>query len=532
MKYDKCKICNEPVTIRSMAMHLKWSHKIKTEEYVKLYGEFRPKKLNEINIKNKSTFKCKICNEIMMHQRQLFYHLTKHHKNISREEYILKHYYNNVKPLCKCGCGGETNFLPSGIDNNFYAKYIKGHWDWIVPGYNNHNEATKDIIRQASKNRANKERTEFGYQKMHSPETLANNRHNDKLKYSELLIQKYNIELTNPFDIYSSTHPGNYFKFRCLGCKITWQQKSRIPNCQKCNPPSHLEISSEEKEIQDIILSYYPLAEFNVRHVIPPYELDIYIPELKLAIEYNGLYWHSEDKGKHKYYHLNKTIMCRDSGIQLIHIFSDEWLNNKDIVKSRLYNILNVTPNKLYARKCVIKEIDVKCKTPFLNNNHIQGTDKSKIKLGLYNNDELVSVMTFGAPRVAMGNKNKIYNKDDYELIRFCNKINTNVVGGASKLFKYFINNYKPQSIFSFADNRWSNPTNNVYLKLGFNLKSESKPGYWYTKNFKQRYHRFNFSKNRLKAMGHMEGTESQIMSSLKYEKIWDCGVSRFEWTL
>ena len=177
-----------------------------------------------------------------------------------------------------------------------------------------------------------------------------------------------------------------------------------------------------------------------------------------------------------------------------------------------------------------MKILRSKVKKEFLELNHLQGDTISSKNYGLYYNDELVSVMTFGAPRIAMGNKNKIYNKDDYELIRFCNKINTNVIGGASKLFKYFIDHYQPQSIFSFADNRWSNPINNVYLKLGFNLKSESKPGYWYTKNFKQRYHRFNFSKNRLKLMGHMEGTESQIMSSLKYEKIWDCGVSRFEW--
>ena len=310
----------------------------------------------------------------------------------------------------------------------------------------------------------------------------------------------------------------------------TWQQKTRIPNCQKCNPPSYLEVSSEEKELQTLILSLYPNAEFNVRHIISPYELDIYIPELKLAIEYNGLYWHSENKGKHKHYHINKTIMCRDIGIRLIHIFSDEWVNKKDIVKSRLYNILNKISTKIHARKCIIKEIDIKTKTLFLNENHIQGSDRSQIKLGLYYGNLLVSTMTFGTPRVAMGNKNKKYIEGEYELIRFCNKININVIGGASKLFKHFIKTYKPISIFSFADNRWSTPDKNLYLTLGFNKTSESDPGYWYTKDYLHRHHRFNFSKNRLKAMGFNEGTESQIMKNLKYERIWDCGVSRFEW--
>ena len=106
----------------------------------------------------------------------------------------------------------------------------------------------------------------------------------------------------------------------------------------------------------------------------------------------------------------------------------------------------------------------------FLNNNHIQGNDKSQIYLGLYYNEELISVMTFGSPRIAMGNKNKNYNKNSYELIRFCNKLNTNVVGGASKLLKYFIKNYKPEHIFSFADLRWSNPNQNLYINIGKNI--------------------------------------------------------------
>lgn len=510
-------------------MHFKWTHNIKTNDYIKIHGEFRTKKINEDIDKTKSEIKCQICNTPMMHQQQLFYHITTKHKEISKEEYVIKYYNNNIRSLCLCGCGKETKFKPQGKNNKYFNSYIKGHWDWIIPGYNTHNEATKDIIRQASKDRANHEKLTLGFQKMHSPETLLNNRNNDKIKYSYNIKQKHNIELLNLEEIYSSSHPGNYFKFKCLGCLTTWQQKTRIPNCQKCNPPSYLEVSSEEKELQTLILSLCPNAEFNVRHIISPYELDIYIPELKLAIEYNGLYWHSENKGKHKHYHINKTIMCRDIGIRLIHIFSDEWVNKKDIVKSRLYNILNKISTKIYARKCVIKEIDIKTKTLFLNENHIQGSDRSRIKLGLYYGDLLVSAMTFGIPRVAMGNKNKKYIEGEYELIRFCNKININVIGGASKLFKHFIKTYKPISIFSFADNRWSAPDKNLYLTLGFNKISESDPGYWYTKDYLHRHHRFNFSKNRLKAMGFNEGTESQIMKNLKYERIWDCGVSRFE---
>jgi len=534
-----CQICNTNQTPRSMAMHLRWEHKIKTQDYVKKYGEFIPKKINQNNLKNNSQYKCKICNKSMMHNRQLMYHLTKHHPEISQEDYIVKFEFNGIHPICACGCGQPTQFLlANNVINNkgnsiegYFRKYIKGHWDWIVPGFNTHNEYTKDLIKQASTKRAQKEIDELGYQKMHSPEVLEKSRQKDKITYIQKIESDYNITLTNPEEIYTSSKPSNYFKFKCLKCLNEWKQKFKIPNCQCCNPPSHLEVSQEEINLRNFILQYFPNAKFNIRNLIKPYEIDIYIEELNLAIEYNGLYWHSEKMGKHKEYHINKTKMCQDIGIHLIHIFSDEWLNKTEIVKSRLLNIFQKTPNKIYGRKCNIKQINSKTKKIFLNNNHIQGNDKSQIYLGLYYNEELISVMTFGSPRIAMGNKNKNYNKNSYELIRFCNKLNTNVVGGASKLLKYFIKNYKPEHIFSFADLRWSNPNQNLYINIGFKFISESKPGYWYTKNYLKRYHRFNFNKNRLKKMGFdIKKTENEIMKEAGYEKIWDCGVLRFEY--
>lgn len=528
----KCKICNEEQTIRSMAMHLKWSHSIKTEEYVSQYGEFRPKNINHNQVKSTSNIECKICKEPMMHNRQLMYHITKKHKEITQEQYIVKYNFNNIHPTCKCGCGKETEFIRYGEDtsgNEWFRSYIKGHWDWIVPGYNSHSEVTKELIRNISKQRANKEIEIYGHQLMHTPEVLTKIREKKKEKYIDRLKNEFNVILTNSKDLYTHTRSNRIYKFKCIGCNTEWQQKTRIPNCQKCNPPSHLEVSNEEKELREYIQSIYKESiMFNNTQIITPYEIDIYLPDINLAIEYNGLYWHSENRGKHETYHLNKTQMCEQHGINLIHIFSDEWINKKEIVKSRLSNILKQTSNKIYARKCKIKEIDTKTKSVFMDLNHIQGNDKSKIKLGLYYNKELVSVMTFGVPRVAIGSKNK--TNGNYELMRFYNKLNTNVIGGASKLLQYFIKMYKPNKIYSFADYRWSNINNNIYKTLGFNQVSISSPGYWYTKKYDIRYHRFGFNKGRLKQLGFdITKTEKEIMKENGYDKIWDCGVIRYE---
>ena len=182
----------------------------------------------------------------------------------------------------------------------------------------------------------------------------------------------------------------------------------------------------------------------NDKHLIYPYELDIFSPKYNIAIEYDGLYWHNE-KNVDMNYHLMKTELCENKGIQLIHIFEDEWTDKQDIVKSRLKSIFGVIDNRIYARKCEIKEVSHNESKLFLEKNHIQGNVNSKYRYGLYYNNELVSLMTFGNMRKSLGSKTK---NECYELLRFCNKLNTSVIGGASKLFKHFIKiNYSTTTI-------------------------------------------------------------------------------------
>lgn len=426
----KCKICNSNESIRSMAMHLKYFHNnLKTDDYVLKYGEFRPKNINLNNLKQQSNIKCEICNEKLLHNRQLMFHLN-NHSEISQKDYIIKYMFNGISPKCKCGCGGEVEILINGnncdLKKETYCRdYIKGHWDWNIS-------------------------------------------------------------------------------------------------------------SQEEKDVIDYIKSIYTGTIItNSKNIISPQELDIYLPDLNIAIEYNGLYWHSEKSGKDKKYHLNKTLQSQSKGIRLIHIFSDEWNIKQDIVKAKLKSILKLsTSTKIFARKCEIKEVNIQDKNEFLNKYHIQGSDRSEIKLGLYYNDELEAIMTFSKPRLAIGKTKIKDNLIKYELSRYATK--NNIIGGASKLLKYFIKQYKPNYIYSYSDNRWSDMKQNMYTNIGFTISHITSPSYFYTKTFTERYHRFNFNKTKLKEQGYdiIGKTEFEIMDKLGYNKIWDCGTTKYELNL
>ena len=291
--------------------------------------------------------------------------------------------------------------------------------------------------------------------------------------------------------------------------------------CLNCNPIIHGKSGMELKLLSFIKDNYIGEILSNIQSIIKG-ELDIYIPELKLAFEFNGLYWHSE-LYKERNYHLNKTKECEKLGIQLIHIWEDDWVYKQYIIKSMILNKLGKS-KRIFARKCEIKEIsDNKLIREFLNENHIQGFVGSKIKLGLYYDKKLVSLMTFGNLRKSLGQNS---SENTYELLRFCNSLNTSVVGGSSKLLKYFVNNYKPKEIISYSDN--SRSSGNMYEKLGFKLIHNSIPNYYYIIDG-IRNHRFNFRKDKLIRQGFDPNkTEIQIMNERGFFRIFDCGAKKW----
>ena len=300
--------------------------------------------------------------------------------------------------------------------------------------------------------------------------------------------------------------------------KVSWDnwnsKKSRCPKCALHG------ISEAELNLHNYISSIYNgTIIFNDRSFFGGKELDIVLPDIKVAIEYNGLYWHSEEMGKDKNYHINKLNECVQKGYKLITIFEDEWLSLNSICKSRLCSIIRPKEmNILYARNCIIKEITATEARLFCTTNHIQGYGAgASIKLGAFYEGLLVAIMTFSKPSFVKGYKQD--KKDIYELHRFCTFLNYRIIGIASKLLAYFERNYKCTTLFSYADRRWS--SGNLYTTLGFEYKYNTKPNYWYFKDSTHRIYRYNLKKPK-----HYLGslTEKQLRLAQGYKIIWDCG--------
>lgn len=335
----------------------------------------------------------------------------------------------------------------------------------------------------------------------------ANIVHNNKYDYSNAIYtgSENKLIITCPIHGDFNQEPGNHIQGQ--GCKKCFMDKSNI-----------------EREVFEYIKKIYngEVIENN-RKILEGKEIDIFIPDLKIGFEVNGLLWHSEIFNPENNYHINKTILSESKGVRLIHIFEDEWRNKKEIVKSLISSILSL--NKvIYARKCEIREVENKESKEFLNKNHLQGNVTGTVKIGLYYNNELSCIMTFSKNRVALGCKAK---EGEYEMIRFCNRLNLNVIGGASRLLKYFIKKYRPNKIKSYADRRWSK--GNMYDKLGFKFIRCSKPNYYYVVN-KKRENRFNYRKDILVKQGFDKNkSEHEIMIERKIPRIYDCGCLVYE---
>lgn len=266
-------------------------------------------------------------------------------------------------------------------------------------------------------------------------------------------------------------------------------------------------------------------------------EIDIYLPELNIGIECNPTFTHNSTQGdcwggppKSSTYHKSKTILCEAQGIRLIHLFGYEWTNKQEIMKSIMLSVIGQTPNKIFARKCIVREVSSTESMKFLNENHRQGSATSSIRLGLYYNNELVSLITFGKPRHTIGKS----HSGSYELIRFCNKLNTSVVGGASKLFSYFKENYNIETVYSFSDR--ARTSGNLYKVLGFTLDHTSDPGYvWVNLDTDAYVNRVAAQKQNIQKTLNdytidLTQSESQIMEAHNYVKVYDSGQCYWIW--
>lgn len=340
---------------------------------------------------------------------------------------------------------------------------------------------------------------------------------------------------------------GTYRKIRiyCRNCgEIYTQYVYKFMNsysentsgiCKKCSCASH-------SHLEDIILSY--IKSITETEIITndksliinpktgkPLELDLYFPEYKTAIEINGSYWHSESIKSCREYHQNKFLLCMNAGIHLINIYDIDWLYNRCKVERILKSIF-VPSGKIYARNTKVKKINKDEGSLFLKNYHLdKDTNQSKYYYGLYQDDVLISVMSFGHLRGQ--NRNHI-NKDYYELTRFVTLPNLIVVGGASKLLSAFIQEYHPEYILAYSDNDYF--SGNVYQKIGFSFKKYTTPDYyWFNLSDKSYLPRWLCQPKRLCkkyadiARKYTSNFEENIMKELHYTRVYRSGQSVWE---
>jgi hypothetical protein len=289
-----------------------------------------------------------------------------------------------------------------------------------------------------------------------------------------------------------------------------------VETCTFCNKLNSVS-SSYEDLIFEFIKSNY--NETIIKSYRDKFEIDLYLPELKIGIEINGLYWHS-NKFKEKNYHLNKTNYFKDKDIRIVHIWEDDIIFKIDLIKSMIINLLKKS-NRIYARKCNISYIyDKNVVKSFLNKNHLQGYNNNiKFSIGLFYNGNLVSMMCFNDLE---GRKRM---KSSYNITRFCNLLNTSVVGGASKIIKRFIRDNKDiENIISYAE--YSHSDGDLYRNMGFNEVNKNYPDYKYIIGNK-RIHKSNLKKDKL-GIKNLNITEKEFTEKNGIYRIYDCGKIKF----
>lgn len=444
---------------------------------------------------------------------------------------------NGYKIYCSAKCAAQdsivlekrktTNFRKYGVENPFQNKEIQKK-------YNNTMKRKYGVINPSSSKQIQNKKTKNNYEKYGVSHWMKLNEYKDKVTNTTLERYGVNNHSKSHFSNKTKELIDNEIELLALYEKYKSCEKiAELLNVGATTIQKRLRdkdffikrggFSWPQKEIEDFLNELQISFISNTRKITPPKEIDIFVPDYNIGIEFCGLYWHSESNINDKFYHYKKYKECLDKNIRLITIFSDEWFNKKEICKNRLRAIFQKSPTLFGARQTIIKPISYSESKEFLEKTHIQGSCIAKYRYGAFFKNKLVSVMTFSKRRKALGS-----TSDQFELLRFSSLYP--IPGMASKFLKVFINEVNPKEIISYSDRRWN--TGNVYEKIGFELISETKPNYWWVENYKVRHHRFKFAKHKLVKQGFSkELTESKIMYSLGYDRIWDCGNLKFIWS-
>jgi hypothetical protein len=455
--------------------------------------------------------------------KQLTNHIRKEH-GLTSIEYVIKHLYNENRPVCAyIDCNNETRYSAFK-----FKKYCQNHskiaeseggkvggsksepWN---KGLTKHEDDRLKIVSDKSKGSNNP-----FYGKRHSKSTRKKISDTKRIAKKELLerIDHRSTEfrlITSPEDYKSRQH--QYLNFKCVVCdkenNKTLQSFERGSLCLGCHP---FGVSQQQLEISNWLNSLNISHELNNRLVLNGKEIDITFPQLKFGIEFNGLYWHSELSLREidKRYHLEKTNSCTEAGWDLLHVFSDEWSNKREIVESMILHRLQRSKHRMYARKCEFRTINKDERTIFFNDNHLSGDVRSSHSFGLYHDNKLISAISFRKPLQKKWN-------DSLEIARFANAKYASIPGSFGKLMTNAIAHMskakvKINKVLSYSDNRIGNGS--CYQKYGFKCLGNTSPDYWYTDGI-HRYGRFVFrAKDGL--------SEKEIAKKNGVGRIYGCG--------
>jgi hypothetical protein len=357
----------------------------------------------------------------------------------------------------------------------------------------------------------------------------------------ESVVEKIKNQFGDLFDLSNVTYVNSQQKIKVVCTKHNEECETKanwlINGCNPCPKCNHMK-SSQELAVAKFIKAFTSVIQRD-RSVIKPKELDIYMPNNALAVEYSGMYWHShgsiEEENKSRYNHYNKYKSCEANGVRLITVYETEWIERQKAIKRLLRNSIGKSKGKLMARKCELKKVTRQEAGSFYDKYHPQGGAGNGEHYGLYWKNKLVSCMrfTYGVNDRGTAAANRVWT-----LSRYATRVT--VSGGASKLFKAFIEEYSPEEVKSFSDNRYF--AGGMYAQLGFDLEEDVSPDYqiWSPKiglKPKSHYQRRNIQQ-RLIEHGMPDvfdpktdtRTEREMTYLMGARRIYDCGKKRWVW--
>lgn len=419
-----------------------------------------------------------------------------HVKNIkqSKKEKYGSENYNNPEQRAK------TNIEKYGVDNQFKREDLMTE----VRIKNIEKYGTKNNIYKNLQTRIN------------NSGSLENSYKNQIIKTRQTVLEKYGVDWAAKADIVKDNIRESL--------KETFQEKYNCdsywstPDAKRSNGSKNSKANlSFEKLLKKYDIEYE--KEFLLKNKYYDFKVNNILIEINPSATHNSTWspW-CKGEGLNKYYHADKTDLAIANNYRCIHIW--DWDNPEQIIKTFL-----VSKETIGARKCEIKKVSLEEEQNFLNVYHFQGYTRSQIALGLYYNNELVMIMTFGKPRYS--------KKYQWELIRLCSS--KKVIGGSEKLFTYFIENYDPETIVSYCD--LSKFEGNVYINLSFKKVSRSIDRHWY--NLKLQDHitdklLFKYGFDNL--LGKIFGTFGKGSDNIKlmlehgFVEIYDCGQATYVW--